>query len=146
MTLVKWKTKPTYVYDEMSNMIDSAFDRDWKFDLNSSHDYTLAVDIKETDNSFIIFADIPGLTKKDIKVKIVDKMLNITGERVSEPDQNNDYYHYRERQIGLFNRSFKLPESVDEEKISANFKNGILKIELQKHKNMLPVNRDIKVN
>ena len=146
MTLVKLKPTTQNLYDEMNNMIKTVFNHDWTLNHKSEIDYSLQVDINETDKSFIINADIPGLTKKDVKVEIIDKTLVISGERKSESDQNNDIYHYSERPFGVFKRSFKLPKSVNEEKISATFKNGILKIELQKQKDTLPITREIKVN
>ena len=114
--------------------------------MRDTRNWSPAVDVKETDNSFVLSADIPGLTKKDIKVNVANGKLSISGERTYETDQENDNYHYRERRFGTFDRSFKLPDTVDEEKISASFKNGILIVALPKHANILPKEREIKVS
>ena len=146
MTLIKWQPKPMNVINDMDTMIHSFFNTDWNFPVRDTRNWSPAVDVKETDNLFILTADIPGLTKKDIKVNVADGKLSISGERTYETDQENDNYHYRERRFGTFDRSFKLPDTVDEEKISASFKNGILIVALPKHANILPKEREIKVS
>ena len=146
MTLIKWQPKPMNVFDDMDSMIHSFFNTDWNFPVRDTRDWSPAVDVKETDNSFILTADIPGLTKKDIKVNVANGKLSISGERTYETDQENDNYHYRERRFGTFDRSFNLPDTVDEEKISASFKIGILNVSLPKHENILPKEREIKVS
>mgnify|MGYP005734344647 FL=1 len=72
--------------------------------------------------------------------------MTISGEAKVEDNEENSRYHYRERRYGSFKRTFNLPESINEEKISASFKNGILEVELPKHENVLPKERVIKVN
>ena len=146
MTLIKWQPKPMNVFDDMDTMIHSFFNTDWNFPVRDTRNWSPAADVKETDNSFVLTADIPGLTKKDIKVNVANGKLSISGERTYETDQENDNYHYRERRFGTFDRSFKLPDTVDEEKISASFKNGILIVALPKHANILPKEREIKVS
>ena len=146
MTLIKWQPKPMNVFDDMDTMIHSFFNTDWNFPVRDTRNWSPAVDVKETDNSFVLTADIPGLTKKDIKVNVANGKLSISGERTYETDQENDNYHYRERRFGTFDRSFNLPETVDEENISASFKNGILNVSLPKHENILPKEREIKVS
>ena len=146
MTLIKWQPKPMNVFDDMDTMIHSFFNTDWNFPVRDTRNWSPAVDVKETDNLFILTADIPGLTKKDIKVNVANGKLSISGERTYETDQENDNYHYRERRFGTFDRSFNLPDTVDEEKISAYFKIGILNVSLPKHENILPKEREIKVS
>ena len=146
MTLIKWQPMPMDVFDDMESVIHSIFNTDWNLPARNTQNWSPAVDVKETDNSFILSADIPGLTKKDIKVKVANEKLSIIGERSYEMDQENDNYHYRERRFGSFDRSFNLPETVDEDKISASFKNGILSIQLPKHEVEIPKDRLIKIS
>ena len=146
MTLVKWTPRPMTVFNEVDNMINSVFNRDWNLEPIQSTKWNPAVDVKETDSSFLISADIPGLTKKDINIEVSDDVLSITGERTEDKIEDSDRYHYRERSRGTFTRSFNLPESVDEKKISANFKDGILNIELPKTKVIEPKSRKIKIS
>ena len=145
MTLIKWQPKPMNVFDDMDSMIHSIFNTDWNFPARNTQNWSPDVDVKETRNSFVLSADIPGLTKKDIKINVANGRLSISGERSFETDQENDNYHYRERQFGTFDRSFNLPENVDEKKISASFKNGILNVTMPKHENILPKEKEIKV-
>ena len=146
MTLIKWQPKPMNAFDDMDTMIHSFFNTDWNFPVRDTRNWSPAVDVKETDNSFVLTADIPGLTKKDIKVNVANGKLSISGERSHETDQENDNYHYRERRFGTFDRSFNLPGTVDEENISASFKNGILSIQLPKHEVEIPKDRLIKIS
>jgi len=146
MTLIKWQPKPMNVFDDMDSMIHSFFNTDWNFPVRDTRNWSPAVDVKETDNSFVLSADIPGLTKKDIKINVASGKLSISGERTYETDQEKDNYHYRERRFGSFDRSFNLPETVDEDNISASFKNGILSIQLPKHEVEIPKDRLIKIS
>jgi len=146
MTLIKWTPRPMTVFNEVDNMINSVINRDWSLEPIQSTKWNPAVDVKETDGSFLISADIPGLTKKDINIEVSDDVLSITGERTEDNVEDSDLYHYRERSKGAFTRSFHLPESVDEKKISANFKDGILNIDLPKTKVIEPKSRKIKIS
>ena len=145
MTLVKWTPRHMSLFDEMDNMVNSVFGRDWNFPAKRT-DWAPAVDVKETDDLFLITADIPGLTKKDVKVNIANSKITIAGDVKVDAGEDNSRYHYRERRYGSFKRTFNLPESINEEKISASFKNGILEIALPKHENVLLKEREIKVN
>ena len=143
MTLIKWTPKPT---NDFENMFNSIFHLDWKKPLNPSNDWNPEIDIKETDKLFLLKADIPGLSKKDIKVNINGDQLSISGERKEQVDDSNDYYHYRERSVGKFHRSFTLPESINKDKIHARFKNGILSVELEKLEEIAPKEKEIAIS
>ena len=143
MTLIKWTPKPKSDFD---NMFDTIFYSDWKRTLNPSSDWNPKIDIKETDKLFLLKADIPGLNKKDIKLNISGDQLSISGERKEQIDNNNDYYHYRERSVGKFHRSFNLPESINKDKIHARFKNGILSVELEKLEEIAPKEKEIAIS
>ena len=130
MTLVKWTPRPTSILNDMDKMISNVFENDWNFPVRSKTNWSPPVDVKETDDSFTLTADIPGLTKKGVNVNVSDGIVSISGERKFENEKENDNYHYRERQYGSFLRTFNLPETVNEEEITANFKNGILSISL----------------
>jgi len=93
------------------------------------------VDIKEGKKSFDITAELPGLDSKDINLEISGNLLTISGEKKSESSKSDDNdYHVMERSYGYFKRSFTLPNSVDQERIDANFKKGVLHICLPKSK------------
>jgi len=146
MTLIKWAPRPASIFDDMDKMINNVFENDWNFSVRSKTNWSPAVDVKESDNSFTLTADIPGLTKKEVKVNITDGILSISGERKFEDEKESGNYHYRERRYGSFSRTFNLPETVNDEDILASFKNGILSIELPKHEVVLPKEREIKIS
>ena len=146
MTLIKWAPRPASIFDDMDKMINNVFENDWNFPVRSKTNWSPAVDVKESDNSFTLTADIPGLTKKEVKVNITDGILSISGERKFEDEKESGNYHYRERRYGYFSRTFNLPETVNDKDISASFKNGILSIELPKHEVVLPKEREIKIS
>ena len=93
---------------------------------------TPAVDIVEKDNAFEVVADVPGFDEKNIEVKIADGGLTIKGERQDVKEEKKKDYHLNERRFASFERSFRLPESVDTDKIEANFKSGVLTVTLPK--------------
>ena len=146
MTLVKWGPKPVNIHHDFDTMINSIFNTNWDLPTNKPHPWTPEVDIKETDKIFEIKADIAGFTKKDIKINIGKNLLTISGERQEGINENDNYYHFRERSIGAFHRTFKLPKSVNQDKIKANFKNGVLIIEIKKNEEDLPKEKEIKIS
>lgn len=92
------------------------------------------VDIKETEDSLQINAELPGIEPDDASVTVEDGTLTITGEKKQETSESADdgSYHVFERSYGRFERSFKLPKNVDAEKVTANFENGVLRVALPK--------------
>ena len=146
MTLIKWTPRPASIFDDMNKMISNVYENDWNFPVRSKTNWSPEVDVKESDNSFTLTADIPGLTKKDVNLNVSDNVLSIYGERKVEDEKESGNFHYRERRYGSFSRTFNLPETVKEEDISASFKNGILIVELPKHEVALPKEREIKIN
>ena len=91
-----------------------------------------AVDIVESTDSYTLTADLPGLTKGDINLSVEEGVLTLTGERKSEHIENKEFGHRYERAYGKFSRSFQLDSGVENGKIKAEFKNGLLKVELPK--------------
>lgn len=89
-------------------------------------------DLSETDDSYLIETELPGLNKKDINITYQDKMLTIEGERKKEKEEETNGYLRSERYFGTFKRSFVLPAAIREDKIKANFKEGVLKVTIPK--------------
>ena len=88
---------------------------------------------------------MPGIKKSDIEVKIEENVLILKAERKIDKKNVNEKYHFSERRSGTFSRSFKLPKSVKEEKITADFDNGVLSIIIPKAEDAITSNRLIKV-
>ena len=90
------------------------------------------VDISETDAEYLLKAEIPEVDRKDVKVTVQDGMLAIRGERKQEKEEKGKRFHRIERSYGSFARSFTLPEDVDDTKLKAEFKEGVLFVHLPK--------------
>ena len=105
-----------------------------------------AVDIHETEDSFVVSADLPGLKKDDIQINVEDNTLTIKGEKKFEEKVPRDKYIRVERNYGTFVRSFSLPQNVDSAKIKATFKDGILDLNLPKREESKPKKIAVEVN
>jgi HSP20 family protein len=91
-----------------------------------------AVDIKEEKDQFIVHADIPGVDISDIHISLENNLLTIQGKREFQKTENKEEYSRIERMQGQFYRRFSLPQSADESKIDASYKNGVLQILIPK--------------
>lgn len=94
--------------------------------------FTPSVDISETDKEIRLEAELPGMDEKDIEISLSDDVLTIKGEKREERERKDRNYYYAERSYGTFTRQFPLPSTVDEDKIEATFKNGVLTITMPK--------------
>jgi HSP20 family protein len=90
------------------------------------------VDITEDDREFLVKADLPDVKKEDVKVTVENGVLTLTGERKFEKEEKDKKYRRIERSYGTFLRSFTLPDAADGSKVSAEFKDGVLKVHLPK--------------
>ena len=88
------------------------------------------VDILQADDKIVVKADLPGLSKEDLDISVVDGHLTIKGERKHEDEVKEDDFHRIERVYGTFERSFELPATVEREKIEATYKEGVLEVTL----------------
>ena len=86
------------------------------------------VEMFERDGQLIVRADLPGLSKDDVKVEVTDNSINLSGERKSEREEKDEGYYRSERSYGSFYRSIPLPEGVNADEANATFKNGVLEI------------------
>jgi HSP20 family protein len=103
------------------------------------------IDIRETASELVLEAELPGMAEKDVSLSLRNGVLTLKGEKKSEREDKGDQYHVMERSYGRFERSFELPETVDEEKISAAFANGILKITMPKRPETVRAEKKIPV-
>jgi HSP20 family protein len=106
---------------------------------------TPAVDIVEKDNAFEVVADVPGFDEKNIEVKVARGTLTIKGAKQEEQEEKRKGYYVNERRSGSFERSFRLPEGVDADRIEANFKKGVLTVTLPKKPEAQDPERNIAV-
>ena len=110
----------------------------------STRTWAPAVDIYETENNLVLKADLPGVDPKDVEIKVEDGMLYLKGERKFEKEVKEENYHRVERSYGAFARSFSLANSIDAEKVSAEYKDGQLILTMPKREEAKP--KTIKIN
>jgi HSP20 family protein len=91
-----------------------------------------SLDVSETKNDFVVKAELPGMDLKDIDVSLTDGMLTITGEKRQEKEEKEGNYRLIGRSYGTFSRSVSLPRDVKNDKVSASYKDGILRVVLPK--------------
>jgi len=106
-------------------------------DVVTSH-WRPAVDIKEEEDRFVIYADLPGVDPKDIEITMEQGVLTLKGERSEETKEEREGYKRVERVSGSFYRRFSLPDTADAERIEAEGKNGVLEITLPKLEKLQP--------
>jgi len=104
------------------------------------------VDIEEDDREYLLKAELPGMKKEDVKLKVEGGTLSISGERKEEKEEKDKKRHRVERSYGAFMRSFALPEVVLSEKVSAEFKDGILTVHVPKDEKAKPKAIEVKVS
>jgi HSP20 family protein len=98
----------------------------------SSRPWTPAVDILETENELVLKMDVPEVELKDVDIRLENQTLTVKGERKFENREDSKAYHRIERSYGTFARTFNLPDTLDTEKVRADYKNGVLNITLPK--------------
>lgn len=135
MNLVKWD--PFRELEEVSNQLNRMFGRASAPSASDNGmlkvaDWAPSVDISETDSAYLIKGEIPGVKKEDVKVTIQDGMLTIQGERKQEKEEKGKKFHRVECSYGSFVRSFRVPDDADENKVKAEFKDGMINVTLPK--------------
>jgi HSP20 family protein len=93
---------------------------------------TPSIDVRENEKEIVVDAELPGMNENDVQVVVREGVLSLKGEKKSERDEKKDTYHLVERSYGSFDRSFRLPEGVNEEQIKAEFNNGVLHVVIPK--------------
>lgn len=117
--------------DQMNRMLDMAWNREFGGELKDGV-WQPPVDIYEDEHSVVIKAEIPDVDQKDIDIKIENNTLTLRGERKHSSEVKKENYYRVERYFGQFQRSFSLPNSIDQDKVQAACDKGILTITLPK--------------
>jgi HSP20 family protein len=148
MALVRWD--PFRELEEVSDRLNRMFARPAASRPNGKEtmivaDWTPSVDISETEGEYQIKAEIPDVKKEDVKVTLEDGVLTIQGERKHEKEEKGKKFHRIERSYGSFVRTFSLPDVIEEEKVKAEFKDGVLNLHLPKSEKAKPKAIEVKV-
>jgi HSP20 family protein len=112
--------------------------------LVSTGNWVPAVDILEGDREVVIKAELPGLEAKDVTIAVENNILTLKGERHAEAEVKKENYYRMERSVGAFSRSFALPGTLDSDRVTADFKNGLLTITLPKKEDVRPRNIEVR--
>jgi HSP20 family protein len=108
-------------------------------------EWSPSVDIGENDKEYVVKAELPEVKKEDIKVNVEDGTLCISGERRVEKEEKDMKFHRLERAYGRFERTFSLPDQADADKITSEYKDGILTVHLPKNPSIKPAIHQITV-
>ena len=152
MTLVKWNPSRELLNVEREfNKLFNTFNRRYGFDDSSTNEelenavWSPLTDISENKDQYILKMDLPGVSKENLKLSFHDGELIISGERKQEKEEKDSKYHRIERTYGKYYRSFTLPQTIQADKINAEFKDGQLTITVPKSEEAKPKELEIKV-
>ncbi|MFZ3089789.1 MAG: Hsp20/alpha crystallin family protein [Nitrospirota bacterium] len=148
MSLIKWDPFRDLLslQERMNKLFEESLSRSGK----DQEDLTVgrwspAIDVMENEQEIVIKGELPGIELKDVEVLIKDNLLTLRGERKFEKEEEKENYHRIERAYGAFQRVFTLPASVEQDKVKAKMRDGILEIRLPKAKKELPKKVEIEV-
>ena len=110
----------------------------------STRTWAPPVDIYENGDNLVLKAELPGINPDDVEIRVEDNTLYLKGERKFEKEVKEQNYHRVERSYGTFTRTFSLPNSVDADKVAANYKDGVLTLTMPKKEEAKP--KTIKIN
>lgn len=150
-SLIRWNPRSEVEMGEPFRAVDAFLNelwRDWPGRLMQTDTarpfLRPAMDVIENDQGIVVRLDLPGLTSENVHVELEDHVLTISGEIGDTVEKEGDRYHYRERYFGSFRRSLRLPNTLDADKVEAQFENGVLNITLPKLPQTQPKKIDIK--
>ena len=141
MTLVRWRAPESAFRNELENLFDTFFHQTEA----RTEDFVPALDVSEEKDRYVVKAELPGLTPKDVNVTVENGMLTIRGEKKQESEEKGKNFHRIERRYGSFQRVLALPTTVDASKTEANYKDGVLTVRLTKHEEAKPKAIEVKV-
>jgi HSP20 family protein len=131
--------QPTSLLQQFNNEINRMFTRDaGAFPALTGGQWAPAVDIRETEDAYLIEAEVPGIDPKDIEVTLDKGVLTLKGERHHDAEKEDGSARYVERSYGNFVRRFSLPDTADEDNIEAKAEHGVLKLKLAKKAESTP--------
>jgi HSP20 family protein len=149
-SITRWD--PIRELDEMHSRLERLFGRlpsrrgdGGKEETMTVAEWTPLVDIAEDEKEYLITAELPQVKKEEVKLTVERGVLTLTGERKFEKEEKGRKYHRIERAYGSFVRSFSVPDDADSGKVTADFKDGVLRVHLPKSEKAQPKAIDIKV-
>ena len=145
MNLIRFE--PIRELEDMTNRLNRLFGKlpSAATDGEAFADWAPAMDVQETETEYVLKADLPAVKREDVKVSVEDGILAVEGERKMEKEEKNNKFHRIERSYGKFVRRMAVPSDVDQQKLQAEFKDGVLNVHLPKSAAAKPKTVDVKV-
>lgn len=153
MSIIPWRNKsrqsdtyeiePFDMIDRFRTEMDRTFDRLFggllpREDGGVFRMWAPTLDVSETDTEVTVRAEVPGIDPKDLEITVTGQLLTLSGEKKESSERKGENYFHSERRFGSFRRSITLPTTVDVDKVSAEHKNGVVKITLKKREGAVP--------
>jgi HSP20 family protein len=137
VTIVRWEPfrEISSLQSEMNRLFNAAFDTPAA---GGSRRWAPPMDLLETDEQFVLRADLPGMGESDVNIELEDNVLTVSGERRAEHEEKGEGFHRVERAFGSFSRSLTLPKGVDPEGVAAAFDRGVLEVRIPKPEQRKP--------
>ena len=139
MTIVRWEPlrELSSLQTEMNRLFNTAFDAPGGGN-GGARRWSPAMDLVETDEHFVLRADLPGMTEADVNIELEDNVLTVSGERKAEHEEKREGFYRVERAFGTFSRALTLPQGIDPEAVNASFSNGVLEVRVPKPEQSKP--------
>ena len=139
MTIVRWEPfrELSSLQTEMNRLFNAAFDTPGGGN-GGARRWAPAMDLLETDDHFVLRADLPGMTESDVNIEVEDNVLTVSGERKAEHEENREGFYRVERAFGAFSRSLTLPKGINADAVSASFDKGVLEVRIPKPEERKP--------
>lgn len=132
--------------NSFDQLFDAFFGADSRLPVGAGNvAFSPRIDVKEDDAAYEISAELPGLAEQDIEITVADGSLVLRGEKSAASEEKEGQYSRQERLYGRFERTFHLPDAVQEDAIAATFKNGVLTLQLPKKEEAKKVVRQVEV-
>src|SRR5215211_9151136 len=140
MAIVRWEPlrELTTLQNEMNRLFGTVFDTPPQGNGGALRRWLPAMDLVETEDHFVLRADLPGLSEEDVSIELEDSVLTVAGERKTEHEDKKEGFYRMERSFGQFRRSLTLPEGVDADGITASFDKGVLEVRIPKPEERKP--------
>jgi HSP20 family protein len=140
MALSRWEParELNSLQSEMNRLFNTFFDVPPGGNGASVRRWVPPMDLVETQDHFVLRADLPGLTEEDVSIELEDNVLTVSGERQAEHEDRKEGYYRVERASGTFSRSLTLPEGIDPEAVQASFEHGVLEVRVPKPEERKP--------
>jgi HSP20 family protein len=139
VAIVRWEPfrELSSLQTEMNRLFNAAFDTQGNGP-SAARRWTPAMDLLETDDAFVLRADLPGVSESDVTIELEDNVLTLSGARNVEHEDKREGFYRVERAYGSFSRSLTLPKGVDPEAVSASFDRGVLEVRVPKPEQRKP--------